>query len=147
MGAESINSSPTSLHSFHTQLLVNHSYMLSPTPPVHFNAYAFAVLVLGGLCGSDFGGFSCLLSWLHQKARAASCNLAYASSVNDKLIVDLRKTVSRRSSNLSDIAGISCRQIFPSCGKNYLTFLFTPLLPPMANELLSVVPCSTSGIC
>lgn len=45
-------------------------------------------------------------------------------------------TASRCSSNLSDIAGVLCRQISPSCVKNYLAFLFTPLLPPTAKGWL-----------
>lgn len=57
-----------------------------------------------------------------------------SSSVNTKLRVYLQMTASRCSSNFSDIAGILCRQIFPSCGKNYLTFLFIPRLPPTAKE-------------
>lgn len=80
--------------------------------------------------------------------RACKLQLArdVSSSVTTKWRLCLQMTASRCSSNLSDIAGILCRQIFPSCGKNYLTFLFTPLLPPTA-EKLSVASCSRNGIC
>lgn len=81
--------------------------------------------------------------------KACELQLAHdlSSSVNTKLRVYSQMTASRCSGNLSDIAGVLCRQIFPSCGKNYLTFLFTPLLPLTAKELLSVASCSRSGIC
>lgn len=68
--------------------------------------------------------------------KACELQLAYdlSSSVNTKLRVYLNLTASRCSSNLSDIAGSLCRQIFPACRRNYLTFLFTPLLLPTAKE-------------
>lgn len=81
--------------------------------------------------------------------KACELQLAYdlSSSVNTKLRVYLNLTASRCSSNLSDIAGSLCRQIFPACRRNYLTFLFTPLLLPTAKEWLSVASCSRSAVC
>lgn len=80
-----------------------------------------------------------------------ACELQLArdlsSSVNTKRRVYSQMTVSRCCGNLSDIAGLLCRQIFPSCGKNYLTFLFTPVLPATAEELLSAACCSRRGLC
>lgn len=70
-----------------------------------------------------------------------------SGSVNTKPGVYSQMAASRCSGDLSDIAGTLWRQIFSSCGKNYLTFLFTPLLPPTAKELLGVASCSRSGIC
>lgn len=86
-----------------------------------------------------------------------TCELQLAhdlsNSVKTKLRIYLKMTASRCSSNLSDIAGTLCRQIFPSCGKNYLTFLFTPLLhQQLKNDLVwlsaaEVVFAKTRGYC
>lgn len=83
-------------------------------------------------------------------SESKACELQLArdlsSSVNTKRRVYSQMTVSRCCGNLSDIAGLLCRQIFPSCGKNYLTFLFTPVLPATAEELLSAASCSRRGL-
>lgn len=106
-------------------------------PYIFFNAYAFAVLVLVVSLVHIFGSFQWLLqSWLDQKIRPVNCSQLVICQVNTKCRVYSQMTVSRCCGNLSDIAGLLCRQIFPSCGKNYLTFLFTPVLPATAEELL-----------
>ena len=83
-------------------------------------------------------------------SESKACELQLArdlsSAVNTKRRVYSQMTVSRCCGNLSDIAGLLCRQIFPSCGKNYLTFLFTPVLPATAEELLSAASCSRRGL-
>lgn len=118
-------------------------------PHIFFNAYAFAVFVLGGLFGSHFWEFFVApLVMAGTENKACELQLAHdlSNSVNTKRRVYSQMTVSRCCGNLSDIAGLLCRQIFPSCGKNYLTFLFTPVLPPIAEEL-SVASCSRRGLC
>lgn len=120
-----------------------------------FNTYSSAVLVLSGLYGSNLGGglVSPVMSGSENKACELQLVHDLSNSVKTKLRIYLKMTASRCSSNLSDIAGTLCRQIFPSCGKNYLTFLFTPLLhQQLKNDLVwlsaaQVVFTKTRGYC
>lgn len=112
-------------------------------PCIFFNACAFAVLGLDGLFGSHFWEFFVApLVMAGTENEACELQLAHdlSSSVNTKQRVYSQMTESRCCGNLSDIAGLLCIQIFPSCGKNYLTLLFTPILPPPAEEP-SVASC------
>ena len=118
-------------------------------PCIFFNACAFAGLGLDGLFGSHFWEiFVAPLVVAGTENEACELQLArdLSSSVNTKRRVYSQMTVSRCCGNLSDIAGLLCRQIFPSCGKNYLTLLFTPVLPPAAEEP-SVASCIRRGLC
>lgn len=88
--------------------------------------------------GASCWGFSCLLSWLGEEIRPLKLQLTpdLSRTLNTKLRVYSQTTASPWSGNLSDIAGMVHGHIFPSCGKNYLIFLFTSLLPPMAQKWL-----------
>lgn len=148
MEAESVNYSPP-VYSFLCPGSGKWSICALTSSPICFlmlMPLQFLYLVVSGSC---FLGVLCLSAMAGPENRACKLQLAHdlSSSVNTKWRVCLQMTASRCSSNLSDIAGRLCRQIFPSCGKNYLTSLFTPLLPPTAEKLLSVASCSRSGIC
>lgn len=71
-------------------------------------------------------------------------NEAFETAANSRFVKDTKyqaqiysqTTASPCSGNVSGIAGMVHGHIFPSCGKNYLIFLFTSLLLPVAQKWL-----------
>lgn len=133
----------------YAQILVNYSMSSHQHPSL----WAFECLLLWFLYLVMFlqVTFWGVLVWLYlDQVAKLWCELQQPHNsikLSVELRVYLKMTASRCSSNLSDFAGILCRQTFPSCGKNYLTFLFMPLLFEQPKNYLVLLPAAELRHC